>query len=219
MTSKGSSYYKAIYGYPQLSELTVPIEGMPVRPGQIMLEINSFANPYPYVECQIGNFIGEFLKETGNDEMVAEYDLDEFSMNVLDKKRTATEKIVSLLRFSLAKDYGRELAKKIRHFYDLYFLMEDSECSEYFNSTEFSNDLKSLLDHDREMFDKPDGWNKRPLSDSPLFTDLDEVWHNSLSSIYERELSALAYKSIPAAKAVINSVSRIMEIIQSSGLR
>ncbi|MDE6298143.1 MAG: nucleotidyl transferase AbiEii/AbiGii toxin family protein [Muribaculaceae bacterium] len=219
VTSKGSSYYKAIYGYPQLPELTLPVKGMPIRPGQIMLEINSFANPYPYVECRIGNFIGDFLKETGNDEMVAEYGLEEFSMNVLDKKRTATEKIVSLLRFSLAEDYGQELAKKIRHFYDLHFLMEDTECCDYFHSAEFSDDLKSLLDHDREMFDNPDGWNNRPLSDSPLFTLLNEVWNNSLSSLYERELCALAYKSIPSSKVVINSVSKIMEIIQSFGIR
>ena len=184
-----------------------------------MLEINSFANPYPYVECQIGNFIGEFLKETGNYEMVAEYDLKEFPMNVLDKKRTAAEKIVSLLRFSLAKDYRQELAKKIRHFYDLYFLMDDSACYEYFHSAAFSNDLKSLLAHDREMFDKPDGWNKRPVLDSPLFTSLDEVWDLGLSSLYERELSSLAYKSIPSAESVINSVSQIMGIIQSSGIR
>lgn len=216
VTSKGSSYYKAIYGYPQLPELTVPIEGMPVKPGQIMLEINSFVNPYPYKSCQIGNFIGEFLKETGNYEMLACYGLEGFSMNVLDKKRTATEKVVSLLRFSLAKDYGQELAKKIRHFYDLYFLMEDPECYEYFHSPEFSNDLKSLLDHDRGIFDKPDGWNKRPVSDSPLFTTLDEIWDKDLSSLYERELSALAYKSIPSAELVIDGVSSIIEEIQLS---
>lgn len=219
VTSKGSSYYKAIYGYPQLSELTVPIGGMPARPGQIMLEINSFANPYPYVECQIGNFIGEFLTETGNYEMVGAYGLEKFTMNVLDKKRTATEKIVSLLRFSLAKDYRQELAKKIRHFYDLYFLMDDPACHEYFHSTEFSNDLGSLLEHDREMFDRPDGWSTQPVSKSPLFTSLDEVWDNGLSSLYERELSVLAYKSIPSAKTVINSLSQIMAIIKSSGMR
>ena len=76
-----------------------------------------------------------------------------------------------------------------------------------------------MFDHDREMFDNPAGWNKRPVSDSPLFTSLDEVWDNGLSSLYERELSALAYKSIPTAKSVIKSVSQIMGIIQSSGIR
>ncbi len=219
VTSKGSSYYKAIYGYPQLPELTAPIEGMPLRRGQIMLEINSFANPYPYVDCKISNFIGEFLKETGNGEMVAEYGLEGFSMNVLDKRRTATEKIVSLLRFSLAKDYGHELSKKIRHFYDLHFLMEDPECSEYFHSMEFCSDLKSLLDHDRKMFDNPDGWNMRPVWDSPLFKSLDEIWENGLSSLYEKELSALAYKTIPSAKSVIESVSTLIGEIRSSGIR
>ncbi|MDE5876887.1 MAG: nucleotidyl transferase AbiEii/AbiGii toxin family protein [Muribaculaceae bacterium] len=210
VTSKGSSYYKAIYGYSQLPELTEPIEGIPIRPGQIMLEINSFANPYPFVNCSIGNFIGEFLKRTYNDSMIEEYGLEEFKMNVLDKKRTATEKIVSLFRYSLAKDYEQELAKKIRHFYDLYFLMEDSECFEYFYSQEFISDLSSLLDHDREMFDKPDGWNTRSIMDSPLFKSLDEVWERSLSTLYEKELSALAYKPIPPAKSVIENVASII---------
>ncbi|MDE5849772.1 MAG: hypothetical protein K2H38_06500, partial [Muribaculaceae bacterium] len=33
----------------------------------------------------------------------------------------------------------------LRHFYDLYFLMEDPDCSDYFHSMEFGEDLKSSL--------------------------------------------------------------------------
>ncbi|MDE6555426.1 MAG: nucleotidyl transferase AbiEii/AbiGii toxin family protein [Duncaniella sp.] len=219
VTSKGSSYYKAIYGYPRLSELSSPTDGIPVIPGQIMLEINSFANPYPYVSCRIGNFIGDFLKETGNDDIIENFGLEVFSMNVLDKRRTATEKIVSLLRFSMAKDYGQELAKKIRHFYDLHFLMKDTECSAYFHSIYFFRDVQSLLDHDRELFDNLDGWNKRPISDSPLLKSIGNIWANALSSLYERELSALAYRSIPTAESVLESMLEIIEAIGSSGIR
>lgn len=216
VTSKGSSYYKAIYGYEQLPELTEPKGGMPIRLGQIMLEINSFANPYPFVECSIGNFIGEFLKATGNDNLILEYSLEEFSMNVLDKKRTATEKIVSLFRFSLAPNYEDELPKKIRHFYDLYYLMEDIECAEYINSDEFIGDFVSLLEHDRTMFDNPGSWNTRRLSESPLFHSLETVWNRLLSEIYSRELSSLAYKTIPLSIEVLKNVQRIMTRIESA---
>lgn len=139
-------------------------------------------------------------------------------MKVLDKKRTATEKIVSLIRFSLAPDYEVELTKKIRHFYDLYYLMEDKECAEYFNSDEFIGDLKTLLEHDREMFDNPDGWNNRCLSESPLFHSLADIWDNRLSSVYNDELSSLAYKSIPDSELVLKNVTALIELVKSSNL-
>lgn len=139
-------------------------------------------------------------------------------MKVLDKKRTATEKIVSLIRFSLAPDYEVELPKKIRHFYDLYYLMEDKDCAEYFYSDEFIGDLKMLLEHDRGIFDNPEGWNQRNLSESPLFHSLGEIWNKRLSSIYTNELSSLAYKSIPDSELVLKNVTAIIARIESSGI-
>lgn len=137
ITSKGSCYYKAIYSYDRLFELSNSIfpDNFPVKIGQIMIEINSFANPYPYSICKIDNFIRSFLDETGNDKLIEEYDLETFNINVLDKRRTATEKIVSLLRCSLANNYLEEISRKIRHFYDLYYLMNDCEAVDYIYSS------------------------------------------------------------------------------------
>lgn len=218
VTSKGSNYYKAIYGYDRLAELTDLPQSTSVKLGQIMVEINSFANPYPYDDCIIDNFIRVFLQDSGNQEIIEQYGMGTFSMKVLDKKRTATEKIVSLIRFSLASDYEVELPKKIRHFYDLYYLMEDNDCAEYFNSPEFIGDLKTLLEHDRQIFDNPGGWNQRNLSESPLFHSLAEMWGKRLSSIYASELSTLAYKSIPDSELVLKNVTAIIERVKSSGL-
>lgn len=180
-----------------------------------MVEINSFANPYPYKECTIDNFIGMFLSAAGHVDIIGQYGLDSFSMKVLDKRRTATEKIVSLIRFSLASDYEEELAKKIRHFYDLYFLMEDDECHEYLYSEEFVKDLESLLQHDKDLFSQPEGWNRRPLHDSPLLSSIDRIWDSRLSHVYNDELSSLAYKSIPDSKLVVKNIKSIMGRIKS----
>ena len=218
VTSKGSNYYKAIFSYEGLTELTDMSTAIPVKTGQIMVEINSFANPYPYDECVIDNFVRIFLHESGNQEIIRQYDMDTFSLKVLDKKRTATEKIVSLIRFSLSHDYEIELPKKIRHFYDLYYLKENKECSRYFNSEEFICDLRSLLHHDREMFDNPKGWNVRKLSESPLFHSFSEMWEATLSVVYNEELSCLAYKSIPDSQLVLENVSSIIEKIKESGI-
>ena len=218
VTSKGSSYYKAIYGYDRLAELNDSVTASPIRLGQIMVEINSFANPYPFNKCLIDNFIRIFLSSAGNQDFIGQYDLDTFYLNVLDKRTTATEKIVSLLRFSLAPDYGIELPKKIRHFYDLYYLMEDKQCADYFNSDAFIKDLKSLLEHDRQLFDNPRNWNSRPISDSPLFHSFEMIWKESLSGIYRSELSRLAYKDIPDPDKVFHNVSAILSVIKSSGI-
>ena len=220
ITSKGSNYYKAIYGYDRIPEIHDAVIGdnVPVRLGQIMVEINSFANPYPFVECEIGNFIQEFLNKTGNEGIISEYGLRAFRLNVLDRRRTATEKIVSLLRFSLADDYEIELPHKIRHFYDLHFLMEDSECAGYFHSDEFISDLTSLVNHDREMFDNPTGWASRTIAESPLCASLPALWESRLSAIYQTELSGLAYREIPDESAVLANVSKIFGIIKESGI-
>lgn len=218
VTSKGSSYYKAIYGYDRLAELNDSVSGAPIKLGQIMIEINLFANPYPYEKCIIDNFIGAFLSSSGNQGFIKQFGLEPFSLNVLDKRRTATEKIVSLLRFFLASDYETELSKKIRHFYDLYYLMEDKECADYFNSDEFIIDLNLLLEHDRDMFDNPDKWNVRPLADSPLFHSFESLWNGQLSEIYINELSRLAYKTIPDSIAVMKNIQAIMSGIEASGI-
>ncbi len=215
ITSKGSNYYRAIYGYPKVTELSEPSEASVIRTGQIMLEINSFANPFPFVKSKIGNFINEFLRETGNEGIIQEFGLGDFSMNVLDKRRTATEKILSLLRFSLARNHNQELAKKIRHFYDLYYLSIDSDCSSYFQSIEFAEDLKNLLLHDWKSFDKPEGWNQRTVLESPLFNSLHEIWVTDLSATYKKELTALAYKDIPPEQNVIANMMDLMKVVKT----
>lgn len=221
ITSKGSCYYKAIYGYEGLAELDGTVSGLPnpVRIGQIMVEINSFANPYPYRDCTIDSFIGVFLRGTGNSGIASQYGMDAFPMRVLDKRRTATEKLVSLIRFSFASDCMAELSKKIRHFYDLYYLMEDSECRDYIRSDEFAADLSSLLGHDRDLFDNPGGWNRHLIPESPLFTSFPELWDGGLSGTYVSELSALAYRSIPASGSVRDSMMTLLERIRETGIR
>lgn len=120
VTSKGSRYYKAIYGYEANTEFTnaASLEVEPMKIDQLMVEINSFANPYPFVARSIDNFIGIFLRGIGREDLIPQYELGEFSLNVLDAKRTLTEKLVSLLRFSLSDNYRYDLPSKIRHFYD-----------------------------------------------------------------------------------------------------
>ena len=208
-TSKGSHYHKAYYAYPTISD--VPTTSA-VRSGELLLEINSFANPYPWEMRTIRCFITEFMLLSGNDVFVEQFDMADIEVPVLDCRRTLTEKLVSLMRCSLADDYLPQMTAKIRHFYDLYYLLHDEACQAYIHSDEFRADFQSLLEHDRQSFSKPDGWQTRPLNQSPLIVDLHATWQ-LLQPTYLNELPDLAYRDIPSVDAVEDSIATLLSLI------
>ncbi|WP_026367381.1 nucleotidyl transferase AbiEii/AbiGii toxin family protein [Bacteroides sp. 14(A)] len=209
VTSKGSRYYKAMYSYPNVLGKAIKET---VNIGQLLVEINSFANPYPYVSRSIDCFIAQFFRQTSNDALVEEYGLEPFSLNVLDKRQTLTEKLVSLIRFSLSDNYIYDVAAKIRHFYDLHFLLQDEECATYLQSEQFKMDFSTLLAHDRATFDKPDGWNIIKIEQSPLLSDFPNLWEN-LKETYLKELPAIAFSEIPKEDLVASSFEIIAKNI------
>ncbi len=105
VTSKGSRFRKTAFEYLSIDSKNTN--------NRLVIEINSFANPFPYQQCTIGSFIYDFLKETNNSEYIEQYALHPFSINVLKKEQTLLEKIVSLIRFSFADDVIPSISTKI----------------------------------------------------------------------------------------------------------
>ena len=210
-TSKGSRYRKSFHSYP----LVTGTADISVIPGQILLEINSFANPFPYQQKTIKCFAYDYLIAYGHKDIIKEFELEPFEVNVLDKRTTMTEKLVSLIRFSLAENPVQQLEAKIRHFYDLHYLYEDEECKKYLGRDEFIKNFLSLYNHDRDLFDVPDGWDEKDLIDSPLFKDFHNLWEK-LSNRYYRELPPLSYSlSIPTPDKIESSLIEILAYINS----
>lgn len=209
-TSKGSRYHKAYYSYPKSGNY--PLHSF-VNAGELLIEINSFANPYPYEKKRLTTFVHDFLVARQGEDIISEYDLHPFEINVLDKRRTITEKMVSLLRASLGIRYEDNLKSKIRHFYDLHFLWEDLECQSYLIEGEFLSDFNALLESDREQFSEPEGWQHRQLAESPLLVDFHNVWE-VLSPIYANELASLAFAKIPDANTVAQSVCNVLALLK-----
>lgn len=197
ITSKGSMFRKALYEYPAVIQNKIDI----TVPSRIIIEINSFANPYPFVKQTIISFIANYLELMGHGDLLEMYDLNSFSLNVLDKKRTMVEKIVSLVRFSFSSDAVKSISTKIRHFYDLYYLANDSECQEYIQSEDFKTDFLKLFIHDQQTFDTPKDWENKKFEDSPLLRDFSALW-SRLRFNYQNELNALAFTAIPDEKDV-----------------
>ncbi len=206
VTSKGSRFYKAIYQYQNLVGLT----SSAVKTGQILIEINTYANPYPYVSHNISSFLTEYLTTIERMDLIEQYDLKPFSINVLDKRRTIVEKLVSLFRFSFDADIVKSLSSKIRHFYDLYYLVNDNECSAYILSADFQNDFQELFIHDQQQFSEPDGWRMKTVNDSPLLQDFPKLWIR-LSPNYRKELTPLAFSGIPNETLIAENFMKVLK--------
>lgn len=210
VTSKGSHYHKAFYAYPRAANTE---SAGAIKAGQLLVEINSFANPYPSQKCTVCSFLTDFIRQTGNESILEKYDMQPFTVTVLDKRRTLTEKIVSLLRCSLANRPMPQLSAKIRHFYDLYYLLKDAEVKDYLQTNAFRSDLKSLFTHDQQEFDKPEGWQEKALNDSPLLNDFHSVW-SVLQFQYMKELPYLAYRPVPASEDIEKYVMPVFSLIK-----
>lgn len=211
VTSKGSRFRKAVYEFP----VTLKQKQKAAIPESIIVEINSFTNPFPYHKVGIQSMIGEYLQSQNQDEMVEKYDLTTFDINVLDKEQTLIEKLVSLIRFSFDDKPIESISGKIRHFYDLYYLLQDEACMRYVNSEEFKTQFCNVIEHDKQQFDEPKGWNKKNIQGSPLIRDFDSIWEK-LKTTYTNELSMLAYIEIPNEKDVAHSFKDLVVILASN---
>lgn len=207
VTSKGSHFYKAVYAYPDILKQKTKSA---INSGNLLVEVNSFANPYPYETKSISSFIEVFLTQTGNHDLISEFNLHPFEINVLDKRRTMIEKILSLIRFSFSENPVASLSSKIRHFYDLYFLAIDPECVEYLDSPDFKKDFYELYLHDQEMFDEPANWVGQVAGQSPLFTGFPSLWVK-LKDTYNTELSQLSFSKIPDEKLIAEKFTEIIK--------
>lgn len=205
ITSKGSRFRKSAFEYSSIETKH--------NNGRLIVEINSFANPFPYQQCTIKSFIYDFLKTSNNSKYIEQYALYPFIVNILKKEQTLLEKLISLIRFSFAEDTVQSISTKIRHFYDLHYLMNDSECNEFIKSTDFKKRFLEILEHDKEIFDEPENWQSKQLNESPLITDFINIWQQ-LKETYKTELSALAFSEIPDEGKVSSSFKEVINLIK-----
>lgn len=205
VTSKGSKFRKSVFEYASAEKLNAN--------NKLIIEINSFANPFPFQRIELKSFIFDFLTQTGNEKYIEHYHLQPFVVNVLNKEQTLLEKLVSLVRFSFDENPVESISQKIRHFYDLYFLTNDRDCNEFFISSEFKEKFDLILKHDREIFNEPNGWQNKTIAESPLINNFGTIW-SQLKEKYKTELSALAYRPIPDEKIVAERFTQLIKRIE-----
>jgi predicted nucleotidyltransferase component of viral defense system len=205
VTSKGSRFRKSVFEYVSTEKGNAN--------NKLIIEINSFANPFPYQRLTIQSMVFDFLMQTSNEKYIEQYNLQSFEVNVLSKEQTLMEKMASLIRFSFNENTVESISEKIRHFYDLYYLMKNPECIEFAASDSFKIQFETILQHDRSIFEEPRGWQSKSISESPLMIDFSTIW-KQLKEKYQNELSALAYRPIPNENDVAKCFEELIKKIK-----
>jgi predicted nucleotidyltransferase component of viral defense system len=204
VTSKGSRFRKTVLEYDSIEKQNLN--------NRLIMEINSFANPYPHQSLRISSLAADFLEASKNFGYMEKYGLTPFNLNVLRKEQTLVEKVVSLIRCSFDENPIESISNKIRHFYDLYFLVNDPVCHQFIRTPEFKVQFAKVLQHDQSLFEEPLGWRNKQVHESVLFLDFEGIW-SRLSGKYQTELSAFAYKPIPDERLVAIQVKELLNFI------
>ncbi|MFH2142428.1 MAG: nucleotidyl transferase AbiEii/AbiGii toxin family protein [Bacteroidota bacterium] len=203
-TSKGSRFRKSFY--------TFPISGDPrlyqAVSDKLIIEINSFANPFPFENREIVSLISSALTKNNQNELIKKYELMPFTLKVLHKNQTMLEKLVSLFRSSFENNAVAGVSGKIRHFFDLYYLINDKECMSFIGSDDFKVRFKEIWDHDQKAFDEPIAWKGKSVKESPLYIEFSNIW-DSAKLTYFKELPALAFSPVPKEEDVVKTMNFI----------
>ena len=209
---KNSRFRKTYHSYPSVIDRTDT--SLDFLGNYVIVEINTYGNPYPFVRQFVKPFITEMMEKRQLKGLIAQLDMAPFELNVLDKRRTMCEKVVSLLRFSFEEDPMAGLTSKVRHFYDLHFLMKDKECHEYLDSS-FPVELRELVAHDKAEFDRPPLWKTSDVLQSPLLTSFSEMWKR-IAPVYQSEVGALSFGKLPKPEEVSQSMDSLIRIVQKA---
>jgi len=179
---------------------------------QIQLEINTFTNPIPFQVVSIESYVAIFLRQNGFVDFIDKYSLHPFDLQVLTRERTFFEKLLSVVRLSY--NSPEVLKKKIRHFYDLYKLYHLTDLHSKLLTDESFKMVERVIQDDKANAIFDGEWLSHPLSECPLFKEIDHFW-GSLSSTYKTELSQISWAPvIPSPKEVQMTLVEIRDFLK-----
>ncbi len=209
ITSKGSKFRKTVFEYP------IIIDGGDFGQAQdkLLVEINSFATPHPYSEMDVQSMIADFLLQNNRKDAIESNELHSFSVNVLGLERTMTEKILSLVRASYAENPMNELEARVRHFYDLHFILTKSNMRKFIAGKEFIQMIKDVLADDESNSQFQGEWTKKSLNESYLFSDWDTIW-KQLQIIYGNQFNSLVFAELPSTIEIDKSIKLIIKSLE-----
>ena len=207
-TSKGSRFRKCDYIYPQNLDDYKDIGDANDR---LLVELNSFGNPFPIIKKSIRTYIAEMLEKNEKSDLIGKYELESFELQILDHKRTFAEKLMGLFRLSCSEDYLEELKLKVRHFYDISKLMNQPDVIDFLSGGKIVPVLNEIYTNDLDSKEFND-WGSPELEKNHLFTKTDEILGH-IESYFENSFRSLLYTR---ENFDFNDIGKSIEVIKST---
>lgn len=212
-TSKGSKFRKTVHQYPQI------IEGNFGHANEnLILELNSFAKPHPYLKKTITSYIYDFLNAQNDEakELIADFQLEPFEVNVLDYKRTFCEKLSAIARASFESDKEyTQLKDKIRHFYDIYYLLQEEEIQAFIKRDEIIQMIANVREDDQKQFSAE--WSNVKLHTTKIFQNPNIL--DDLASYYNSNFKILVYAdALPTIEDIKNEFQKLSWVLKEKDL-
>jgi len=212
-TSKGSRFRKTLHDY------GATLQGdYGQATDNILVEINSFASPNPHQPMPIKTYISQFMAQRGLLDLIRQYELEPFEVNVVSLERTFTEKVLALVRASHAENPVDELGSKIRHVYDLHAMLKAPAVIAFLHSENFFEMIQAVQADDARNSEFQGNWAMQPLDACLLFADVGGAW-NSLETAYQQEFRSLVYGTLPDPEAVIADLEIVAAHLKAFGDR
>ncbi|PVY38374.1 MULTISPECIES: nucleotidyl transferase AbiEii/AbiGii toxin family protein [Pontibacter] len=211
--SKGSRFRKTLHEY------GATVQGdYGQATDKILVEINSFASPNPHQLMPIKTYISQFMAQRGLLDLIRQYGLAPFEVNVVSLERTFTEKVLALVRASYAENPIDELGSKIRHVYDLHAMLKAPAVVSFLHSEDFFQMIKAVQADDARNSEFQGDWALHPLDACLLFADVGRAW-KTLNSAYQQEFRSLVYGTLPDPEEIIAVLGTVAARLQVFGGR
>ena len=163
----------------------------------LIVETSVYIRAYPTVRMKATSFIYDYLKKSGFDNLIEEYGLEPFELNVQSKERTLIDKVFALGDYYL----DGKVTEHSRHLYDLYKLSGVVELN-----GEMKNLVKEVAEerkHHQGCLSAQEGVDLKGLIQEIIDKD---VYKND----YETITSGLLFEEVSYAQA-IEAVQKILD--------
>ena len=180
----------------------------------IILESTWLGSFEPYTSANVSSFVYEMMIANNQQQLINEYNLNPFEVQVLSLERTLCEKIMSLMRFSFTEDPITDLNNKIRHIYDIQKLLEDKTVKAFFDSPEFERLLLIVANDDVQSFKNNNGWLNNHPATAMIYADTVNTW-KQMRNTYNTTFKELVYGDLPSEEKILETLKTVEERVLS----
>ena len=117
---------------------------------------------------------------------------------------------MSLIRFSYSDNPINDLNNKIRHIYDIHFLLKDKSINEFFNSNEFEKMMLKVGNDDIFSFKTNNEWLKLHPKSALIFDKPEFTW-NKLKNTYKGTFKELVYGELPDENKILKTIKNVSD--------